>query len=423
MRRFVVMFFSLLCVYPQAMFAQSDASAIEELTWPDLVREAQANNPDLISSREKLNQSKASRALTKSNALPQISSNLSENSSKTAGGNRNDTYGYGVTAKQLLFDGFKTSFDLKGADANIKASAYNYEVTSSNVRLNLRIAYIDLINAQQSLVVAQDIAKRREQNLKMVTLRYQGGSEHKGSLMTEEANFYQAKFDIVQAKRNIELSQRRLVKAIGWSTYRPIGVKGDLNIFAVDSTVPSYEEMIKTIPLLEALVAQKEAARLGVKSAKADFFPQIYANAGIGKTDDQWPPGVSNWSAGFSLTFPLFEGGAQQAQLAKAKALLGQAQADERSGRDGVIFTLANTWTQWQDAVDNVGVQQRFLEAAKERAKIAEAQYGSGLVTFNDWIIIENDLVNNQKSFLGAQANALIAEANWVQAKGETLDE
>ena len=420
MKQLALIFLCVLCFVPRQSLAQSDQT---ELTWQNVLNEAHANHPDLVSSREKLNQIKAARALTKSNALPQISSNLSADRSKSAASNSSDSYAYGVNAKQLLFDGFKTTFDIKEADANIKAAQYNYAVTSSNVRFNLRIAFIDLLNAQQSLLVAQDIEKRRRQNWKMVNLRYEGGSEHKGSLMTEEANLSQAQFDIAQAQRNIELSQRRLVKAIGWREYRPIVVKGDLTISAVDKNLPPYEEMIKTIPLLQELVAQKESARLGVNSAKADFFPQIYANASAGRSDNRWPPGQSNWSAGFSVTFPLFEGGAQQARLAQAKAALGQAQAEERSGRDGVIFTLADTWTQWQDGVDNVGVQIKFLEAAKQRAKIAEAQYGAGLVTFNDWIIIENDLVNNQKLFLSAQANALIAEANWIQAKGVTLDE
>ena len=68
-------------------------------------------------------------------------------------------------------------------------------------------------------------------------------------------------------------------------------------------------------------------------------------------------------------------------------------------------------------------VQRKFLQAAQERAKIAQAQYASGLVSFNEWIIIENELVNAQKSFLNVETTALIAQANWAQAKGETIDE
>ena len=159
-----------------------------------------------------------------------------------------------------------------------------------------------------------------------------------------------------------------------------------------------------------------------MKSATASLFPQVFINGSLGKTASDWPPKGNEWSAGASLSVPFFEGGNLIAGISKAEAQYHQTQADEKSGRDGVIFTLEDTWTQFQDAAAQVVVQQKFLEAALERAKIAEAQYSTGLVTFNDWIIIEDNLVTKEKSFLDAETNALLTEASWIQAKGGTLD-
>ena len=101
---------------------------------------------------------------------------------------------------------------------------------------------------------------------------------------------------------------------------------------------------------------------------------------------------------------------------------MGQTEADERSGRDGVIVTLSNTWTLLQNTIENVVVQGKVLTAAQERAKIAEAEYSIGLVSYNDWIIIENNLVSAKTSFVNAQLSSLVAEANWIQEKWGTLD-
>jgi len=122
------------------------------------------------------------------------------------------------------------------------------------------------------------------------------------------------------------------------------------------------------------------------------------------------------------MSIPFFDGGNTLATIAKARAVLGQAEADERSGRDGVIYTLSNTWTTLQDAIEKVGVARKSLEAAQERARISEAEYSIGLLLYDNWIIIENNLVAAKKNFLSVERDALIAEANWVQAKGETLD-
>ena len=159
-----------------------------------------------------------------------------------------------------------------------------------------------------------------------------------------------------------------------------------------------------------------------MKSAKAGFYPQIFLNGGESNSNTNAFPDQNQYSFGTSLTLPIFDGGNTIATVAQAKAALGQAEADERSGRDGVIVTLSNTWTVLQNSIDNVGVQQKVLTAAQERAKIAEAEYSIGLVSYNDWIIIENNLVSAKTSFVNAELAALVAEANWVQAKGGTLD-
>ena len=72
--------------------------------------------------------------------------------------------------------------------------------------------------------------------------------------------------------------------------------------------------------------------------------------------------------------------------------------------------------------MEQIKVQQKSLQAALERSQIAEAQYSIGFISFDNWIIIENDLVSAKKSYLTARANALRAEAQWVQAKGETIE-
>ena len=86
------------------------------------------------------------------------------------------------------------------------------------------------------------------------------------------------------------------------------------------------------------------------------------------------------------------------------------------------MLNLEQDWSDLRDAVEKVNVQQDFLNAVEERARISEQQYAIGRISFDDWTIIEDDLVRNKKSFLDAQTNALLAEANWIQAKGETIE-
>lgn len=431
---FITILFSGLIV--NCAFAEE---AAEQLEWTACVSEAKKTNPDLVSAWAKVKQAKASKEMARSATLPQITGNASELTSKgavfgsTGQGGTNDvalgstrnaktTYDYNIAGQQLLFDGFKTSFNISTAERNIVASQYNYDVASSNIRLRLRTAYVNLLIAQDLLKIAKEIEIRRKESYDLVKLRYEGGREHIGSLKTSEADLAQASFDVDQARRSIYLAQRQLTKELGRKLFKPIEAEGDLLVKDTAYIRPDFDNLAETTPLLHQLIAQKEAAKFGVESAKAALFPQIYANATLGNTNVDAFPDKNEWSVGSSFTLNIFDGGNILANITKSKAAFLQAEADEKSGHDGVIYTLSNTWTTLQDTLGRLEVQRIALEAATERAKISKAQYAIGLLIYDNWIIIENNLVTAKKNFLSAERDALLAEANWIQAKGGTLD-
>ena len=412
------------------MLVFSQARAQEVLTWQDCIKEAAKNHPDLISSQEAVKEYQANKSITASSLLPQIDSSVSgtttETTSTSTSGTKTtkttDTYAYGVTGTQLLFDGFKTYDNVKAASENLKAAQYNYKFTSSEVRLSLRTAFINLLKAQELLNITQEIYNIRKNNLVLITLSYESGLEHKGALLNAEANLDSAKFEIAQAKRSLEVAQRELNKEMGRSQFSALQVKGDFKVEDAVLEKPDFEVLAESHPYLEKLIAQKNAASFGIKAAKADFLPQLSASAGVNRSSAQWPPEDNNWNAGLSLSFPIFEGGLRLAQVAKAKAQFYQAQANQRSAKDELVLALQEAWAELQDTVETVEVQKKFLQAAQERAKIAEAQYSLGMIQFDNWIIIEDELVRMKKAFLDSQAQALLAEASWIQAKGDTLE-
>ncbi len=401
-------------------FFQYKALAEDVLTWSDCLREANKNHPDLISAEEKVNQEEAGKVIIGSGLYPQIDANLSWSQTKTT--TKKDSYSYGVTGTQLIYNGSKTINDLKAASENIRAAQYNYRFTSSEVRFRLRTAFIHLLNAQESLNITEDIAKIRRDNLILITLRYEAGIEHKGALLTAEANLTQAESEIAQARRDIEASQRELLKEMGRAEFSSVRAEGEFKVSDLAQEKPDFEALVKNNPSLEKLNAQTNAAYFGIKSQEANFFPQITSNVGANRTSAHFPPDQDQWNIGVGLSMPIFEGGLRTAEVKKAKALFNQSQADERSKKDSVVLILEQTWAGFQDTIDIVKVQKKFLTAAEERAKIAEGQYSLGLIQFDNWTIIEDSLVQAKKAFLNAEANALLAEASWIQAKGETLE-
>ncbi|MEI7999072.1 MAG: TolC family protein [Candidatus Omnitrophota bacterium] len=414
----IFLFISFLC---QPLWAQ------ENLTWLDCLSLASQNHPDVVSAKESIRQSKDSQAIATSALLPQAQASLSVTQVKAqasgAGSKLNSTtYAYGLSGSQLLFDSFKTINSVKASAENVKASQWNFQYVSSQVRLRLRSAFVNLLKAQELIQLTKQIYDIRKQNLDLITKSYNSGMEHKGALMTAQANLAEAEFEIHQADRGLQVAQRNLLKEVGSKSIEPISIKGSFDIGANYQQTPNFDILVDTNPQLLQLIAQKNSSSFNVKSDLSGFGPSVSLLGGVGKTDDRWPPSVADTNVGLKLTWPLLEGGARAAQLDKDKSALRSFEAQERSLRDALVLALEQSWASLSDAIEQVDVQKKFLDANQERADIAKKQYSVGLLTFDNWTIIEDNLVSTKKAFLNTQANALLAEANWIEAQGRTLE-
>jgi len=415
--KITVLFLIFLIVSGPCLYAQ------EELSWIECIRESAKNHPDLIAALQTVKQSQGAKQETKSVLFPQVSADVTAETAKTAGSSKSsNSYSYGVSGTQLIFDGLKTINNVRAASEDINAAKEGFRFTSTTVRFRLRSAFIDLLKAEEMLRITEEIFRIRRENLELITLRYESGLEHKGALLTAEADLAQAKYGSSQTNRSVLVAQRGLIKEMGRKGFLPISVKGDFKVIEQSQEQPDFEKLARNNPSLLQLSAQRRSAEFSLKSAYANFFPEVSANGGANKTGPTWVPKGEQWNLGIGLSLPLFEGGLRTAQVTQARALVNKLQENERSTHDGIILTLQQAWVGLQDALENVSVQRKILVAAEERSKIAQAQYSIGLVTFDNWTIIEDNLVSAKGNYLDAQAAALLAEARWIQAKGETLE-
>ena len=399
------------------------AGDVTVLTWGDCVKEAAKANPEIASSLHAVEQRKAEKWIEVSPMLPQLSTEASiSRIDNFSGSNRTDNNTYTARGEQLLFDGFKVYSNFKSAEQNLKASEQTYAVTSSDIRYNLRKAFVELMKSQTLVPITAGIIERRKQNLGMIRLRYESGREHEGALLLAEADMEQAKYDHSKARRDISVAQYTLRKAMGWYNDTPITANGSFRLQRPVGAKPDLRKLAQNHPLVRKSFADKSAAKYELKGAQAEFFPEFSAFAEAGKVRGGGLTGSSNgWTAGLSASLPIFEGGRRIANTSRARAKLMEATSIETSEYDTVLTNLEAAWQNLEDMVEYYEVQKKYLKADEVRAKIARSQYANGLLIFDNWIIIEDNYVRSQKAYVNAQANMLVAEAAWIQARGEVL--
>jgi outer membrane protein TolC len=395
-------------------------------TWEDCVREALVKNPNLVSAREKMNQSDAAVGITRAPMLPQISATAGATRDKTdvSGGTANTaaSYSYGLTGKQLVFDGLKSVYDLKAAKSQADLARKDYELSMADTRLNLRSAFIELLRTQEALVITREIETRRKHDLDLVRIRYEGGNEHRGSLFSATADHEQAKADLSSAQRSVSLAKRKLCAAMGIPESDSIEAKGGLTLSTAYDTHPDFAQLAAKHPSVVRAALQIETAGYESSSAKMSYSPQIYGVASAQRTRTS-SHSTTNLSVGVELTAPLFEGGMTMYTVSKAESAYRQAESDSLGVKYAVTGALEEKWNTLADAIDHVKVSKAYLDAANERSKIGEAQYSIGTISFDNWTILETNLVSAKKSYLESCAAMLVAEAQWIQSIGGGLED
>jgi len=393
------------------------------LDWGDCVREAARYNPQLAASLQVVKQRKAQKWIATSPMLPQISAEASAGKTNTfSGGSGRDNNTYSAKGEQLLFDGFKTYNDFKSAEQDLSASQHSYTAESSEIRYNLRKAFTELLKAQALVPITQGIIARRKQNLDMIRLRYESGREHQGSLLLAEADLAQARLDHRKAMRDISVAQYALRKELGWEKDVPIRVRGSFELQAPLRGKPDLRTIADNHPLVQRIASERSAAKYGLQAAKSEFFPTFKLAAEAGKVRAGGFSADDGWAVGVNASLPIFEGGRRIANTDRARARFREAASSETSEYDRVLSSLESAWQKLKDAVEINEVQKKYLQADRVRAKIARGQYANGLLIFDNWIIIEDNYVRSQKAYVNTQADMMIAEAEWIRARGEVLE-
>lgn len=397
-------------------------SAKESVTWNDCLEVASKSNPDIQSAKSTLSSSEYKAKAAYSNFLPQVTGNVNYNSGDFSAGSSGSfstsTSSASVMASQNLFAGFHDKANIDQTAANRDANVASLNNVKVQVSFDLKLAYASLLYAQDYSRLGDEIIKRRKENADLVNLRFEGGMENKGSLLLSNAFLGQAKYEKLQADHSIESASQQLAKVLGTDDSKRMKISGKIPI-SVPPKDPNFDEIALATPDYQQKIAKEKAAKAGVLLATSSFLPTVDLSATASKQGSNWPPNNDNTTVSVNVGVPIFNGANNYFTLRSSKSDHAAAKYNRTSSEYLQLSKLKQTYMDFLDAIQKLEVDKNFLEAATVRAEIARNRYKNGLINFDDWDIIENDLITKQKTVLQSEKQLYLAEAAWVQAMGK----
>jgi outer membrane protein TolC len=298
------------------------------------------------------------------------------------------------------------------------------QLTATNVLYSLRSAFITLLYAQTQESVAKSIKDIRDNNARLVTLRYQSGRESKGNMLRADAEQLQANADVSQSQRALVADQQEFSRQLGWDDPQVVFATGTLAVDALKleprDVIGSFVDMNPSVVLAEA---QLKTADSLVAQAQSDLWPNLSASYSRNNFGPSYFPDNPTWTAAGTLNYPIFGNGPTGTFNAVSAARRNREAAEQnlRATRTQVRSDLESSWSALAGAIDNIRVQEAFLTAARQRNDEADIRYTSGLMTYEDWTLIVSDRVNFERSVVSARRDGLLALAQWNKSTGKEL--
>lgn len=388
------------------------------LVWEASIEEAAAGNPELRAARANLAAAGYSASAAHSGNLPQLSAGAGYSDSSGSATTTGTNYSTSVSLSQNLFSGFQDSARIERGAANLTQAEAGLATAKARLSQELKSAFAGLQFAQDNVTLTEKIAQRLAENLRLVELRFEGGRENKGSLLLTRATLAQARYENLQAQQALASAQALFARVLGRAEPEGLQVIGGVPVTA-PGTTPDFRQLVQQTPDLLQARAQERSAQADVTLARAGFYPSVDLTGSMARVGEDWTPDSDRRTVGLNLSIPLLSGGRDYYTTKSAASTLEAVSSNKDNVERQLLVRLKQAYASYVESVEKLKVDQAFLEAAVTRAEIARSRYNNGLMSFEDWDRIENDLIQRQKIFLQSQRDRVTAEAAWEQAQGK----
>jgi outer membrane protein len=433
----------ILLAAPAARAADADTPpdsvAARVVTLADALRAARAHQPALDLARGNSVTARGAADQARGALLPQVSGALSYTRATTnfvpqPGGTTPNVMQAGMSsfatvplwvarlnASQLVYDFGETINRWKSARVAADAVDESFYTTASQVDYNARSAFFTA-RAQKDLVnVARQTLANQEKHLVQVQGFVEVGTHPAIDLSQAKADRATAQLQLITAENNYAVAKAVLNQAMGVERsvdYDPSdeemppvpGEDGDVEALVDDAK--------QKRPEMASLRLNLKSQELGLRSARDMYWPALSL---LGSANDSGPYlDRTNWnfSGVVSLSVPLLQGGAIDAQIHQAGGQVVQAKAQLETESQQVRLDVEQARLSIRAAKAAIESAEDALVNTRDRLRLAEGRYSTGVGSIIELGDAQVALTTAAAQKVGAQYQLYTARAQLVKALG-----
>jgi len=336
---------------------------------------------------------------------------LAQPNAAPGGSNTVYTVGLNITGYEL---------DLFGRVRSLTATALKQYFASEGARKAVQIslvaavanAYLTLLADDEQLDVARKTLATREESYTLLKAKLDNGaaSEYDFTLTQSLVEGARAALVFLQRQRAQNLNALVLLVGQPLPNNLPPGLplEGQGLLAAVPAGLPS--ELLERRPDVRQAEAQLQAANANIGAAKAAFFPRITLTGGIGLASEDLGGLFDGrtWQFAPRITLPIFDAGANQANLQVSQANRDIAVAAYERSIQVAFREVADALAGRATLGEQLNAQRAQARAEARRFQLADLRFQNGASSYLD-------VLDAQRALFQAQQGVVITQAAQVQ--------
>ncbi|MCG2661889.1 TolC family outer membrane protein [Brevundimonas sp.] len=342
----------------------------------------------------------------------QVSSSSSESDGATVG----------VSLSQNIWTAGRTTLAIDQARAGVMAGRENLREIEQSVMLSVIQAYVNVTRDMEILRIRQENLAVLQRQLEETSARFEVGEITRTDVAQAEASLAQTEADLANAQAQLSTTRAAYAAVVGQSP-------SDLEAAPVLPTVPNdfdaaMEVALTRNPGVLSATYSLQAAEAAVAAARAEYLPSVRATASYGGTANDLGnlselADRRSFTAGATLSVPLFTGGLNRSRVAQALERANAAQIAVEGERRTVLQNVSSAYAQVLSTRSNVAAGEEAVRAASVAAEGVRQEAQVGLRTTLDVLNQEVTLRASQTSLAAARAAEYVARASLLSAMGQ----
>lgn len=317
--------------------------------------------------------------------------------------------GYGLSSGVVLFNGFSMQNTLKQSVYAYDASRMELQQAKDNLTLNVILAYLQVLNAEDMLAAA--VSQREVSGKQLERLQILDGqgaispsqvSDVKGQLMNDELSILNLRNSLETAK--LSLAQLMNVPYQRTLTLQRISADEFLTSYGL-SAGDVYNTALQQFSLIKSVELRRRSAEYALKAARGNLFPVItiggnmqtnYSSIAMdARGKIPYKDQISNnmfYTLNLGLRIPIFSNLRARNNIKLADIQVRNSELVEENTRMQLQQQVEQAHLAMTNAYERYKTLNEQVAAYQVSFKAAEARLAAGVGTTVDYIIAKSNI-------------------------------